>query len=322
MFKYFSIFILLTLFGYLYDKYQLKQNETDELDKYNAMKKFLLNNNSLLSGKPILWIHNTYEENARMWPSFFSRNTEKLNQPYLELCIESIVKKCGNSFNICLIDDDSFSKLIPDFNIEFSRLPKPMKGHMRTLGMCRLLFYYGGLILPNSTLVLKDLSNFYYKNTASGKAFTVECVNRTSTAEYTSFFPNIKMMGSQRHNPVIKSLIQSLQALTAQDYTSEMDFLGEANRLLFEKCQSGKMKIVGGEFLGTKDINNKPVYIDNLLGNSYIQYDEQSLYGIYIPADEILQRTKYEWFARLSPQQVLSSDAIIAKYILITQSEK
>jgi len=129
-------------------------------------------------------------------------------------------------------------------------------------------------------------------------------------------------MGSQRHNPVIKSLIQSLQALTAQDYTSEMDFLGEANRLLFEKCQSGKMKIVGGEFLGTKDINNKPVYIDNLLGNSYIQYDEQSLYGIYIPADEILQRTKYEWFARLSPQQVLSSDAIIAKYILITQSEK
>ena len=301
MFRYFSIFILLTLFGYLYDKYKLKQENADELDKYNAMEKFLLNNNSLLSGKPILWIHNTYEENARMWPSFFSRNTKKLNQPYLQLCIESIVKKCGKSFNICLIDDDSFSKLIPDFKVEFARLPKPLKGHMRTIGMCRLLYYYGGLILPNSTLVLKNLSTFYNRNVTSGKAFTVECVNRTSTAEYTSFFPNIKIMGCKRHSPVIKSLVHSLEAVSSRDYTSEMDFLGEANRLLFEKCQEGEMKIVGGEFLGTKDIHNKPVYIDNLLGNSFIQYDEKSLTGIYIPADEILQRTKYEWFARMSP---------------------
>ena len=232
------------------------------------------------------------------------------------------MKKCGKSFNICLIDDDSFSKLIPDFRVEFDRLSKPLRGHMRTIGMCRLLYYYGGLILPNSTLVLKNLSTFYNKNVVSGKAFSVECVNRTSTAEYTSFFPNIKIMGSQKHSPVIKSLINSLEAISSRDYTSEMDFLGEANRLLFEKCQRGEMKIVGGEFLGTKDIHNKPVYIDNLLGNSFIQYDEKSLSGIYIPANEILQRTKYEWFARMSPQQVLNSDAIIAKYILITQGEK
>ena len=319
MFRYFSIFILLTLFGYLYDKYQLKQDESDELDKYNAMKKFLLTDGSILSGKPILWIHNTYEENARKWPSFFSRDTKKLNQPYLQLCIESVVKKCGNSFNVCLIDDESFSKLIPNFNVDFERLPRPLKGHMRTLGMCKLLYYYGGMLLPNSTVVLKNLYSLYNKNIVSNNVFTVECVNRNSTAEYTSFFPNIKIMGSQIQSPVIKSLIQELEALSSMDYTSEMDFLGEANRLLFKKCQRGEIKIVGGEFFGTKDENNKPVYIDNLLSSSYIPYDKKSLRAIYVPADEILKRTKYEWFARLSPQQVLKSDAIITKYMLITQ---
>jgi len=43
-------------------------------------------------------------------------------------------------------------------------------------------------------------------------------------------------------------------------------------------------------------------------------------YGILIPAYEILNRTNYEWFARLSPQQVLKSDTIIGKYILLANA--
>ena len=51
--------------------------------------------------------------NARWWKSFGSRNTKCLNQPYQYLTIKSIVDKCGEHFNICLIDDKSFEKLIP-----------------------------------------------------------------------------------------------------------------------------------------------------------------------------------------------------------------
>ena len=40
-------------------------------------------------------------------------------------------------------------------------------------------------------------------------------------------------------------------------------------------------------------------------------------YGVLIPADEILKRHKFEWFARLSEKQVLQSDTIIGNYILV-----
>ena len=49
---------------------------------------------------------------------FHSRNTNNLNQPYLHLTIQSIIDHCSNDFHICLIDDDSFSKLIPEWDIK------------------------------------------------------------------------------------------------------------------------------------------------------------------------------------------------------------
>jgi hypothetical protein len=83
MFRYISIVIILTVLGVLYEKYKLKFMPDEELQKYDLIKKYLLNGDEDLGGKPILWIHTTHEVNARNWPSFFSRNTTKLNQPYI-----------------------------------------------------------------------------------------------------------------------------------------------------------------------------------------------------------------------------------------------
>jgi hypothetical protein len=38
--------------------------------------------------------------------------------------------------------------------------------------------------------------------------------------------------------------------------------------------------------------------------------------GIYIPEDEVLNRTKYQWFAYLSKEEILNSRMIISKYIM------
>ena len=113
MIRYISILIILTVLGVLYEKYKLKFMPDEELQKYDLIKKYLLNGDEDLGGKPILWIHSTHEINARNWPNFFSRNTTNLNQPYILSCLETIVKNCGESFNICLIDDSSFLKLLP-----------------------------------------------------------------------------------------------------------------------------------------------------------------------------------------------------------------
>jgi len=53
------------------------------------------------------------------------------------------------------------------------------------------------------------------------------------------------------------------------------------------------------------------------LSNNYLDLFP-SVYGILIPANEILMRRNYEWFARMSTKQVLESDTILGNYILLS----
>ena len=71
--------------------------------------------------------------------------------------------------------------------------------------------------------------------------------------------------------------------------------------------------------LGCKNMRNmKPILIEHLLGEEDFVLSPDAL-GIYIPADELLKRTAYQWFAALYPREVLESNTMIAKYLLATE---
>ena len=57
------------------------------------------------------------------------------------------------------------------------------------------------------------------------------------------------------------------------------------------------------------------------MSNHYLNL-YQGTYGVLIPSDEILSRVKFEWFARMSPKQVLESDTIIGNYLLLSQTDE
>ena len=76
----------------VYEKFKLYSEQDQQIRNYEIVKKYLVSESSLAKSKlPILWIHNDYNVNARNWPSFFSRNTLDLNQPYVLLTIKSII---------------------------------------------------------------------------------------------------------------------------------------------------------------------------------------------------------------------------------------
>ena len=174
--RYVAIFLILTTLGMLYDRYKKKYDPDDELSKYHLVQKYLLNEDTILTGKPILWVHTDHGVNARKWEDFGSRNTEKLNQKYIELCIETIIKHCSQSFNVCLINDETFAKLIPSWNLDLDKLSNPVKSHMRSLGILKLLYYYGGMVIPNSMIVMKDLKPLYDNTINSKGCFVGEFV--------------------------------------------------------------------------------------------------------------------------------------------------
>lgn len=299
-----------------------KQPFSSSNDEYTLIKKYLLNESPLYGfNKPKLWIHSKYEVNSRQWKSFQSRTSTDLNQPYLHLTIRTIINHCSNDFNICLIDDNSFSRLIPSWDIDLASVAKPLRSHYREIGMLQLLYYYGGMLVPNSFLCMKNLKSFYDENTRSlsGKPMPFACERVNNTVNLmkapSMFLPSIYFMGAKKNDETIKEVVEYLKSRNMNPhFTKEVDFNGDTSQLLNTAVKSGKMNLVDGRSIGVKTVGGKPILLDNLMEEDYLDLAIDA-YGIYIPAGEILKRTKYQWFAMVPSEEVFNTNAIVAKYL-------
>jgi hypothetical protein len=359
-----------------------------EKDEYEQVKQYLLNQSPLYGyNRPKIWIHTKYEYNSRKWKSFYSRSSYDLNQPYLHLTIKSIINHCGDDFNVCLIDDDSFAKLIPTWDVTMSKTVEPVKSHLRELGMAQLLYYYGGLVLPNSFICCKNMMSFYLDGIGEKKDqfFVAERPNRYDDFNHDigkrNFVPDSYIMGCEKNCPAVKEYVDYLKGLyqikdtrllgalgpmpltpgvvradgttgnvivdivsnaalgdrSAEEasgvpdldgprnwetvqafYTNETEFTGEKAQWLWDKIKRQEIALVGGEFLGVKSRQQKAIDLDELMADGFLDVDNSQLYGIFIPADDLLIRPKYAWFAVLPTYQVINTHTIVAKYLKLS----
>jgi hypothetical protein len=313
----FILFFILIVVGFLYKQYTNKIQLEESSDIHEAIQRYLLDDVTLgKSKKPILWIHVPYEYNSRKWLSFGSRSSFELNQPYLYLTMRSIIRQCEKSFTICIIDDSSFQKLIPGWNINMTTISDPILCKMRMLGMAKLLYIYGGLICPISFVCLKNLYGLYEEGTRGNKMFVCEMIDRNSTSVKMDFFPSLEFYGAPRECESIFKLIHYMQQVISTDYTAESKFLGDFEVWCQQHVEKREINLISGTSIGVKTIEGEQIIIDDLLSNHYLKIFPDA-YGIVIPSKEILNRRKFEWFARLSEKQVLQSDTIIGNYLLI-----
>lgn len=318
--KYFySIGIFLVLVAIVYGGNHLKTNYLEKTDEYEMIQKYLLNESPLYGfNKPKLWIHTKYEINARKWKSFQSRNTTDLNQPFIHLTIKTIVNHCSNDFNICLIDDETFSKLIPSWDIDLSKIAEPIRSRLRTLGLLKLVYYYGGVVVPNSFICLKNLKPLYDEGIIDNGAFFCENINRSSNLledkHRRKFLPNPYFFGAYKNNECIKEFIEYIKCeKRGTHFTCEPEFLGDSSMFLLSL--KNRIKIIDGQYVGVKDIHKKPILLDDLMTDGYIDIIPDC-YGIYIPDDELLNRNNYSWFAVLPKDELLKTNNILVKYII------
>lgn len=297
-------------------KDMVNPNNEDEM-----IRKYLLNDSPLYGyNRPKLWIHTTYEYNARKWKSFHSRSSTDLNQPYIHLTIRSIVNHCGDDFNICLIDDDSFSQLIPGWNTNVSTLPEPSKHFYRELGMAQLLYTYGGIIVPNTFVCLHNLTPLYLQGIENDKPFV--CETRNNYADIINnrnplvFTSNHKFMGAPKRNAVIHDMVEYIKVRNEKAYySSEPDFFGYISKWLNNEVAKKHINMIDGIYVGTKTIDNKPILIENILSENPISLCNKRTFGIMIDGDEILKRGAYKWFCVMPLQQLLQSNIIIVEYL-------
>lgn len=315
------IFILFIGVSFIYKR--LKLDETTRTNAYyhNMIEKFLLNKDNLGSAnKPILWVYLqndtpiTPSVNSRFWLNFGSRTTNNLNQPYQKLTIQSIINKCSDDFNVCLIDNSAFNVLLPNWNLDLNKMAQPIKSHVQLLAITSLLNVYGGMFIPSSFICFKSLRNIYDIATYTGKITCGKLQNNicnekieNDTISYPIF------MACKANNPIMKLFNEYLLELNSNDFTAEQDFLGKVNIWLEENSKD--IIPIGGLELGIQKEDLSLIYPEELVTSTHIQLSEKA-YGLYIPWDKLINRTALQWFVRLSPEQVLKSDTVIGKYIL------
>lgn len=321
IFYYILFLVLFLVLNIFYHK--IKNKDGDDMMKYHSdmVKAHLINENDLGDkDKPFLWLHMHNSNstiptmNSRNWLNFGSRNTNDINMPYQYLTVESIIEKCGEDFNICIINDESFKKIIPGWTIELNNVANPIKYHLRYLALMNVMHIYGGLLLPTSFICKTSLISLYEKFT-NNTMCVGEFINRTNSSDKNTFLPYPRLIGCKPGCVKIQSLISYLQVLQSRDFVAEQDFLGLVNNWLNINVLSKDINIIDGMFIGTKDTNGKPVLIEELISSNYIDMHD-NICGVYIPWDELINRKKYQWFSKLTPHEVLESDTNISRFLL------
>ena len=80
-----------------------------------------------------------------------------------------------------------------------------------------------------------------------------------------------------------------------------------------------KLSLLDGSIIGVKTTNGKPVILDQLMEQQPLDLIPNHI-GVYIPSDELLKRTKYQWFVALPEEDVLETDCALTKMMLDTLS--
>lgn len=316
-----SIILLASYFGS-----HIKSAFTDESDEHELIKKYLLHDSPLYGEeRPKMWIHSKYEINARKWKSFQSRNTTDLNQPYIHLTVKSIINHCGNDFNICLIDDETFSKLIPGWDIDVSKIAEPMKSRYRELGIIELIYIYGGMTIPNSFVCMKNLKELYDMGVENNKPFICEGINRYTNIlmdkNKRTFTPDSQIIGAKKKSPEFRLMADYLKIRNQNPhFSSDVEFLGFTSEWCISKIRSGEMNLIGGEYIGIKTTDGKPILLEDLMEEAPLHICPMRNFGVLIPREEILNRVHYQWFATMSSSELLTTTPVVVKYILASMN--
>lgn len=167
------------------------------------------------------------------------------------------------------------------------------------MGLVKILREYGGLIVPDSFICSKSLLPLI--STDEGKTVKDEVVRGSTPALF---------LGAPPLHEGIKSYAVRLEQTISGDYTAESVFRGD---------QHAPPANIPDTLLGLTDTKGKAVTLDRLMGNSFVDV-EHSAFGLYIPCEQLLQSTKYQWFARLSAEQVLESNTFAGKRLLLANS--
>ena len=255
--------------------------------------------------KPHLWIWCPTYYNSKQWSSFYSRSNTTYTPDYIKMCIETI-KRHNTHFNIHILNVDNICDYLPE--VDKRQVEKNDANYNYDNFVTSILHKYGGIWMPCSTLVFKDLRPLYYHiidNDFYLGGFSCDsdqylCLNSKN--------PDRSIFIAPQHSPIIHEWKSSLSHMkhSQNDYTFKRRGINSLQHII-EKYPS-KIHLFDASMNGTRDCRLKLVGPDSLLSSNIGSLaNPKNLYLLNFDRNAIRDNHRHNWFEKAPRKDIIKS---------------
>jgi hypothetical protein len=262
--------------------------------------------------KPYLWVYWELKNDASKPPD------------YITLCIETM-KKNGYLFNMVLLNEKNVFDYLPDLRLDINELPliALKTDYIRVA----LLYKYGGIWLDADTIMMEPLTKVVDLINNGEDFIGFGCTGETCITDGYGF-PSNGAMASKKHSVLMERCLNSLNKKLDEYFNydkienkekKELDYF-ELGKLIIwdnieklENEQNYTYYHFPSSVDGTRDKDGKWI-AKELIFNKHIDLlDEDKLMLVFLVNSSICGDDKdYNWFCKLSKEQVLNGDYFVS----------
>jgi hypothetical protein len=273
---------------------------------------------------PPLWIYyDDSQVNSRHWIDFGARSSRVLNQPYLNLCYESIIRANGKFYRAEVI------KGLNGVMERLGELPPKLKGpvgHLKTVGPAErnwiraaVLAKYGGLWIEPTTIALRGFGELPEDRVVF---FGTDHDENLAGPEGTAVPSLAAIWVPKPNNPAMIAWEAAARERLSGAAGGGSQVRGDAKWDFVRFFQGQNSYEVRPEAeLRRAAASGKLLQLEDFLAQGAIHFSVPST-AIYVslPARDLELRRNWGWFLRMSEEQVLESDLVITQLLKMSLS--
>lgn len=264
--------------------------------------------------KPILWWFVDAESNARKWYDFGARRSVSPNRGYLELALRAAERTQGGDFTVVpLIGRDAVLAQIPGATPAAKQLPAAL---WRQYALTNLLAANGGLAMDGNSTLFVGPRIYPYVKSIEAAAFGVN-PDEPIVDPVTAYAPGPSPYAGWAAEPQhpawtgAASFYNNLVARGPQAWSAAIA-RKEAQRLWETQKAAGAALIRVPD--GGRRPDGKARPLEDLFARTN-PADTIMPYTVFISydGDDLSRQFEFNWFLRMSPQQIVDSDFVWAQ---------
>ena len=289
-----------------------RYNNIDYLENRNLMEKGM--------DKPVLWIYlNNSDVNSRSWADFMARSSRVMNMPFLNLCYNTAITQNSDIYRVEVIGG------LEDLAVRlggWEALPLPLRTPGAVVRAPELnwiraavLAKWGGLWASPATVWIAPMGPLPKKSVV----FFGLDVESTYVSEGTIPSLNVIWSPVPAHPLWVDWETKAKERLERRSGGSEFRHDEKSDLADTFRLFPNEIQFVPRAEVSRKGGAQKRIELEDLLAagtEGTIPFEiSKSAVFVPIPYPEILERKAFEWFLRMSEEQIIESDLVIS-YLL------